>query len=136
MCRPAYFEPAEIGGRRYVDGGVHSTTNADVVGPARPDLVVVSAADVGDPRGGRAVLGRPMRQIARLSLAREVAGLRGRGIPVVTFQPGPADLAVMAGDALDPDKMAPVCRQVLESMGRRLARADVKVRLAALADVA
>ena len=40
---PAYFEPVEIDGARYVDGGVHSTTNADVVAPERPDLVLISA---------------------------------------------------------------------------------------------
>ena len=50
-----------------------------------------------------------MRQIARLSLAREVAALRGRGIPVVAFQPTAADLEVMGGDSLDPAKLAPVC---------------------------
>ena len=36
-------EPAVIDGERYVDGGVHSTTNADLVGGERPDLVLVSA---------------------------------------------------------------------------------------------
>ena len=40
---PAYFEPAEIDGSRYVDGGVHSTTNADLVAAEQPDLVLVSA---------------------------------------------------------------------------------------------
>ena len=72
---PAYFEPAEIGGQRYVDGGVHSTTNADLVADERPDLVLVSApmSAAAWRRAGRPGR-RAMRQIARLSLAREVAG--------------------------------------------------------------
>ena len=75
---PAYFEPAVIDGERYVDGGVHSTTNADLVAGERPDLVLVSApmsAARGalrlDPMSGCA-------SIAGLSLAREVAGLRAK----------------------------------------------------------
>lgn len=132
---PAYFEPVTIGGRRYVDGGMHSTTNADLVGSRRgstPDLVVVSAPMLA--ARGAAPPGRltAIRQFARLSLAREVKALRARGIPVVAFQPGVADLEVMLGDSLDPSKFGPVAERVLESTARRLARADVRQRLAAL----
>jgi len=126
---PAFFEPIEIGGHRYVDGGVHSTTNADLVAGARPDLVLISAPMSAARRATGFAVDLPMRQFARLSLTREVAGLRGRGIPVVAFQPTAADLAVMRGDALDPAKLAPVCAQVRESTARRLARADIAERL-------
>ena len=76
-----------------------------------------------------------MRQVARLSLAREVAGLRGRRIPVVTFQPTTTDLELMAGDSLDPRKFGPVAASAEASTRRRLARADVRDRLAALGAV-
>jgi NTE family protein len=131
---PAFFEPVEIGGERYVDGGVHSTTNSDLVGGLRrpADLVLVSApmsAARGATGSGPMAM---MRQYARLSLAREVAGLRARGIPVVTFQPTSAELEVMSGDSLDPANFAPVAAQTLETTTRRLARSDVRQRLAAL----
>ncbi len=74
-----------------------------------------------------------IRRIAQLSLVREVAALRGRGIPVLVFQPTAADLEVMAGNALDPAKLGPVCRRAGETTRRRLARADVRDRLAVLA---
>lgn len=131
---PAYFEPAEIGGHRYVDGGVHSTTNADLVAAEQPDLVLVSApmsAARGAVRLGPATA---MRQIARLSLAREVSGLRARGIPVVAFQPTATDVALMAGDSLDPRKFAPVAASAEQSTRRRLARSDLRERLSALAE--
>lgn len=130
---PAYFEPPLIDGLRYVDGGVHSTTNADLVADEAPDLVLVSAP-MSSVRGATARLGPrgAMRQIARLSLSREVAGLRGRDIPVIAFQPTAADLAVMGGDSLDPAKLSPVCAQVFETTCQRLARSDVRERLAAL----
>jgi NTE family protein len=40
---PAYFRPVSIGDETYVDGGVHSPTNADVLAGRGLDLVVVSA---------------------------------------------------------------------------------------------
>ena len=61
-----------------------------------------------------------MRQFARLSLASEVVGLRGRRIPVVVFQPTASDLEVMSGDALDQRKVAPVCERVQRNVGARL----------------
>ena len=129
---PAYFEPVEIDGARYVDGGVHSTTNADVVAPERPDLVLISAPMSAVRGAARMGLSLPIRQIARLSLAREVAALRRQGIEVITFQPTAADLEVMNGDALDPAKLAPVCARVTETARQRLSRADVRARLAPL----
>jgi NTE family protein len=129
---PAYFEPTQIGGARYVDGGVHSTTNADVVAVERPDLVIVSAPMSAARGAARLGLDLPIRQIARLSLAREVAALRRLGIDVVTFQPTAPDLEVMNGDALDPAKLAPVSTRVRATTRQRLARADVRARLAAL----
>jgi NTE family protein len=129
---PAFFEPAEIGGHRYVDGGVHSTTNADLVAAEQPDLVLVSAP-MSAVRGAVRIGPRTaIRQIARLSLAREAAALRGRQIPVVAFQPTAADLEVMGGDSLDPHKFAPVAAAAEASTRRRLARADVRERLAVL----
>jgi NTE family protein len=129
---PAYFEPVGIGAARYVDGGVHSTTNADVVAVERPDLVLISAPMSAVRGAARVGLTLPIRQIARLSLAREVEGLRRRGIEVITFQPTAADLEVMNGDALDPAKLAPVSARVTETTRQRLSRADVRARLVRL----
>ena len=40
---PVMFEPVTVDGRRYIDGGLHSYTNADLMGPPAFDLVVVSS---------------------------------------------------------------------------------------------
>ena len=40
---PVLFEPVTVDGERYVDGGVHSYTNADLMGPPAFDVVVVSS---------------------------------------------------------------------------------------------
>ena len=40
---PVLFEPVTVDGKRYVDGGLHSYTNVDLMGPPAFDLVVVSS---------------------------------------------------------------------------------------------
>ena len=40
---PVLFEPVSVDGQRYIDGGLHSYTNADLMGPPAFDLVVVSS---------------------------------------------------------------------------------------------
>jgi NTE family protein len=129
---PGYFQPVTIHQVRYVDGGVHSPTNADVLRAEQLDLVLVSSpmSTTGGTRQVR--VDAAMRHIARLALGREVARLRRQGIPVVSFQPNAADQAVMAGNPLDPAKRGPVCEQVLATTSRRLARPGVRERLAVL----
>ncbi len=129
---PAFFEPPEIGGHRYVDGGVHSTTNADLVAAEQPDLVLVSAPMSAVRGAVRLGPRRAIRQIARLSLAREAAALRGRQIPVVAFQPTAADLEVMGGNALDNSAAPPVARAAHRSVAALLGRRVVADRVAIL----
>jgi len=46
---PGRYEPVTVSTQRYVDGGVHSSTNADLMGPPAFDAVVVSSVMTGDP---------------------------------------------------------------------------------------
>lgn len=128
---PAFFEPARIGGRRYVDGGVHSATNADLAARLDgdpPDLVIVSAP-MSVARGVRLPVDQAFRQAVGMQVVREVSGLRRRGIPTIAFQPGTAELEVMRGNALDPAKMPAVFERVEAATRRRLARPDQLTRL-------
>jgi NTE family protein len=129
---PAFFEPVTIGGARYVDGGVHSPTNLDVLGGLGLDLVVVSspmsiAGRLGSLRPGANAL--PIRRACRALLDREAIGVRRRGTPVIAFQPTAEDAAVMGVNAMDPDRRAAVSQRVRESTARRLERPDVRARL-------
>jgi NTE family protein len=132
---PGYFAPVTIGDARYVDGGAHSTTNADLVAEFEPKpdlaLVTVPMSAVGSalrtPRNS-------IRQLARRSVAREARLLRDQGIEVVTFQPTAADLEVMSGDSMDPTKSGAVCRQVVESTLTHVRDPEIADRLTALRD--
>jgi NTE family protein len=130
---PAFFAPVSIGGVRYVDGGVHSPTNADLVAGLNLDLVVISSPMSVARTNPRFAPDQPARRLARFRLVREVARVRRAGVPVLTFQPTDADLAVMGLNAIDPDRRADVTRQALESTRLRLARPDASERVSILA---
>jgi NTE family protein len=131
---PAFFAPVSIDGVRYVDGGAHSPTNADLVAPLGLDLLVISSPMSVAGHSVRLSPDQPGRRIARLTLAREVGRVRRAGTPVLTFQPTSAELAVMGFNAMDPERAADVARAVRSSARDRLARADASDRVMLLRD--
>jgi NTE family protein len=126
---PSYFEPVQIDGSRYVDGGVHSPTNLDLLAGMGLDLVIVSSP----MSAAKGSLGRgldsPLRRYCRAVLGAEASRVRGRGTPVIAFQPTFADQAVMGVNAMDGRRRGQVAIQVRESTLRRLDRPDTKARL-------
>lgn len=126
---PGYFRPVTIDGVRYIDGGAHTPSNADELAGERLDLVIVSSPMSTGLGAVRIGVDLPFRGAAGLALTAEVAALRRRGMAVLTFQPGVADQRVMAGNALDPAKAAPVCAQVLASTAERLRQPGVRALL-------
>ena len=126
---PSFFEPVTINGARYVDGGVHSPTNADLLAASDLDLVIVSSSMSVAGNRLRPSLDLPARRVARLYLGREAARVRRGGTPVLAFQPTPADLAVMGLNAMDPARRQAVTEQAHNSTIRRLERPDARDRL-------
>jgi NTE family protein len=118
---PGWFSPVEVGGRRYVDGGAHSTTNADLVAGLGLDLVVVSAPMAGRWRALRANPSALSRTSARVNLDREVAAIRRRGTEVLVLQPGPEDTPLMDRRAMDPSARRPVAERARASALDQLA---------------
>jgi NTE family protein len=123
---PGFFEPVTIDGVRYVDGGTHSPTNADLVTGLGLDLVVVSSPMSIAGAQLRLAPDQPMRRVARLTLGQEVARVRRAGTPVLVFQPTRDEVAAMGMNAMDPARRGPVTRNARESAARRLARADAR----------
>lgn len=118
---PGYFTPVEIEGRRYVDGGAHSPTNADVVRREQLDLVIISSpmsTSRGAPITG---LGHAARGHFRRRLGQEVRALRRTGIEVTVFQPSAEDQAVMGVNPMAADRMGTVADRAHATTLRRLA---------------
>ena len=94
---PAYYRPVSIGGRRYIDGGVRSLTNADLLADQGCDIVIVMSPFSSMQRGpllDTALFGVPRRATA-LQTAREIARLQEAGSEVVCIQPTGADIKAM-----------------------------------------
>ena len=132
---PSFFRPVVIDDEAYIDGGVHSPTNADVLGRddggGETELVIVSSpmSHAGSIR--RAGV-NPVRRWSRALLDAEAFRLRRRGVHVVAFQPTDDDIAVMGANAMDPRRRAAIARHARESTLRRLERHDTRERLAPL----
>jgi NTE family protein len=130
---PTFFAPVSIDGVRYVDGGVHSPTNADLLAGKELDLVVISSPMSIARANPRFAPDEPTRRLARLRLAREVARIRRSGTPVLAFQPTAADLSAMGPNAMDATRRADVTHQAFASARRRLERGDARERASILA---
>ena len=98
---PWVYPPVGINGRRYMDGGVRSATNADLAAGYRLVLVVAPTAGLGS-----AVLDE------------EVAGLRDAGARVEVLVPDEA-----ARDAIGPNPLDPARRAAAAEAGRAQAPA-------------
>jgi NTE family protein len=115
---PAWFTPAVIDGHRYIDGGIFSNSNLDLlIADALPggvplDEVYVlapSAARGYDrPRGALGRLERAYRHSATRQLLLEARQVRQSGSRVVILCPGPEDLEVMGVNLMDPTRRAEV----------------------------
>jgi NTE family protein len=118
---PGFLRPVESAGRRYLDGGIHSTTNADLLATLGLDLVVVSSSMTA-VRGLDGWPGGPLgRAWHSRTLAREVAGIRKRGTTVLVLEPTATDLDIRGSDDLDPSSNGPVCTTARISALARLA---------------
>jgi NTE family protein len=125
---PGYFRPVEIGDERYVDGGAHSPTNADVCAGLGFDLVVV----VSPMSGTSEVVRRPVpgaRLLHARALAREVAAVKRTGTAVLTIQPTRADGALVGGNPMDFRRSRGVAERAQETVAERLADPQVQDRV-------
>lgn len=120
---PGYFEPVTIDGRRYVDGGAHSVTNADLVAGLGFDLVVVVSPMTAVPSAVRPSSRQVVRAIHARILGKEVRAVRQSGTPVLVLQPTSNDLAAI-GPSLKVSAAAPAARQARASALVRLGLPD------------
>ncbi len=125
---PGYYSPVPIAGRRYVDGGMWSTHNLDLVAGLGLDLVIVSApmstADLLAPERGNLP-----RVPIRTALDRQVSAVRKSGTQVVVVAPDRELRAVMGTRSMRLSQRAPVAQATYDHV-RELVAAR---RFAALA---
>jgi NTE family protein len=131
---PGWYRPTVIGGRRYVDGGVHSSTSLDLLAEVDLDEVYVLAPMasfvIDTPRNPYARLERQFRRLITLGLQREAWKVQARGIRVTLLTPGPADLTAMGANLMDPRRRIQVLETSLDTSTGALAMLDHRWRWA------
>jgi NTE family protein len=123
---PGFYHPVKVGGRRYVDGGICSTSNLDLLCGAELDLVIclnpmssVAPVSGGSPADRFAAL---MRAAAGRRLGREARKLREDGAEVLILQPGRDDCALMGLNLMSGSRRVQVMEQARKSTARELRR--------------
>ena len=133
---PGFFRAVEIDGRRYVDGGLHSASNLDVLEDERLDLVIalnpMSSLHTGSPRtlGERAAF--LIRQNSGKRLGSEASRLRERGTEVILIQPTVHDLDVMGTNLMSRSRRHEVIEMAVETMTDHLRETALGERLGEL----
>ncbi len=123
---PGFYHPVSIAGRRYVDGGICSTSNLDLLCGAGLDLVVClnPMSSVAPMAGGSPAdrFAAVMRAAAGRRLGHEARKLRADGTEVLILQPGREDCALMGLNLMSGARRVQVMEQARKSVARELRR--------------
>jgi NTE family protein len=125
---PGWYEPAVIGGRRYVDGGVRSMTSLDVLGGTDVQdiyvLAPMASTEPDHPLRPHLQMERRLRQVLTVVLVRQAKALAARGKRVTVLTPGPRDLTAMGINLMDPRRRQDVLELSFRTSADALARLD------------
>jgi NTE family protein len=134
---PGFFSPVDIAGRWYVDGGLRSMSNADLLADQRLDLVIVL-----NPMSGRTPARRwapidrltaAMRAWSAFQVDVELARLIQRGARTLLIEPTPDDLDAMGTRVMEARRARRVAELARETTTAQLQRPAARRWLDALA---
>ena len=135
---PGFYRPVEIAGRRYVDGGMYSTSNLDLLRAESLDLVIclnptssLHPIRAVDPREWSTLV---FRSAAGRRLGSEAKKLRSAGTPVVLVQPLERDLQTMSRNLMSTrnrNQVIEVARRTVAEQLREPGAAELLSRLPA-----
>ncbi len=130
---PGFYRPVEIAGRRYVDGGVVSTSNLDMLAGKGLDLVIclnpTSSLHAPQPRtlGERAAA--VLREASGRRLGNEAKRVRASGTEVILIQPAVQDLDAMGTNLMSAKRRHQVIEVAVQTVSNHLREPEVRARL-------
>ncbi len=125
---PGFYEPVRVGDRLYVDGGMHSSSNLDLVFGQGLDLVIclnplTSAAAVNDRgRWPHQKVLAGMRAAGHRGLMATAERLRRSGARVVVIEPTLEDLAAMGSNLMSTRRRHQVIETAIRTVSVQLSR--------------
>ena len=133
---PGFYRPVEIAGRRYVDGGLWSTSNLDVLRNEQLDLVVClnPTSSLHPPHAWNPVerIAGAVRRTSGRRLGWEARKLRQAGTELVLIQPTREDLDVMGVNLMSTRRRHQVIETAIRTVGEQLRVPSIRKQLADL----
>jgi NTE family protein len=133
---PGFYHPVSIAGGRYVDGGIYSTSNLDLLRDEALDLVIClnPTSSLHPTRAWNPAerLARMMRDASGRRLGSEAKKLRANGTEVVLVQPTGDDLEAMGPNLMSAKDRNPVIATARRTVAAQLDRSEHRELLAAL----
>jgi NTE family protein len=133
---PGFYHPVTIAGRRYVDGGLWSTSNLDIVRNAGLDLVIClnPTSSLHPPFAWNPAerIAAGMRKLSGRRLGSEAKKLRALGTDVVLIQPTTEDHAVMGPNLMSTRNRNAVIQTAIRTVGEQLREAGAAELLKSL----
>jgi NTE family protein len=127
---PGFYRPVEIGGRRYVDGGLWSTSNLDILRGADLDLVIClnPTSSLHPPFAWNPFerVAGAMRTLSGRRLGSERKVLRSAGTEVVLIQPTTEDHAAMGPNLMSTKNRNPVIETAIRTVREQLQSDGIK----------
>jgi NTE family protein len=121
---PGFYHPVTIAGRRYVDGGICSVSNLDLLCGEDLDLAIclnpmssLAQATGGSPADRMAAI---MRAAAGRRLGQEARKLRAGGTRVLILQPSEQDVSLMGFNLMSGARRLEVMEQARRSVANEL----------------
>ncbi len=121
---PGYFRPVTIDGTEYLDGGVHSATNADVLKTHALDLVVI-VSSLSAPNGDANGLDGFVRRAVHRRMQREIARLEEAGTVVISLEPAAESRQTMGLRAMAENRGPRIVEVAYEETRRRILASPV-----------
>jgi NTE family protein len=133
---PGFFRPVKIGGRRYIDGGVCSASNLDLLAGRGLDLIIclnpLSSREAARSLNPFDRLNALSRSANGRRLGHEARKVRAYGTEVVLIQPTGEDHAVMGRNLMSATRRQEVIETAERTVAERLRRPAVKEMLEGL----
>ena len=126
---PGFYQPVMIAGRRYVDGGLWSTSNLDIVRNEELDLVIClnPTSSLHPPQAWNPIerFAGVMRGASGRRLGSERKRLVAAGTEVVLIQPTEEDHAVMGANLMSTRNRNPVIGMAIRTVREQLRAPEV-----------
>ena len=127
---PGFYRPVEIGGRRYVDGGVHTGSNLDLLAGERLDLVI--CLNPLSSRAGAPVVFWPVRMLLHQQLLPQIRSVEQTGSRVVAIEPDGTSIRLIGFNPMSRRRLAQIGIAASREVQQYLDQPEVSGKIAGL----